>query len=71
MGTNMKMYFDGVQIGGDTPRTGTLDLQADGEFNIGRSGSGGAYYTGLLDDVRVYNRALTLDEIKRLYNMGR
>jgi Concanavalin A-like lectin/glucanases superfamily len=28
-------------------------------------------YDGLLDDVRIYNRALSADEIKRLYNMGR
>jgi len=26
---------------------------------------------GLIDDVRVYNRALSPDEIRRLYNMGR
>jgi hypothetical protein len=25
---------------------------------------------GLIDDVRIYNRALSADEIKRLYNMG-
>ena len=28
-------------------------------------------FLGLIDDVRVYNRALNEDEIKRLYNMGR
>jgi hypothetical protein len=28
-------------------------------------------FSGLLDDVRVYNRILSADEIKRLYNMGR
>jgi len=26
---------------------------------------------GLIDDVRVYNRVLTADEIKRLYNLGK
>jgi len=30
-----------------------------------------AVSTGLIDDVRIYNRALTRDEIKRLYNIGR
>ncbi|MEK7618190.1 MAG: LamG domain-containing protein, partial [Patescibacteria group bacterium] len=28
-------------------------------------------YQGLLDEVRVYNRALTADEVKQLYNMGK
>ncbi|MDO8682773.1 MAG: LamG domain-containing protein [Armatimonadota bacterium] len=30
-----------------------------------------AYFDGQIDDVRVYNRVLTGDEIKRLYNLGR
>ena len=29
------------------------------------------YWEGKLDDVRIYNRALSPDEIKRLYNVGR
>ena len=29
------------------------------------------YFNGLIDEVRVYNRALSADEVKRLYNMGR
>jgi len=28
-------------------------------------------FKGLIDEARVYNRALNSDEIKRLYNMGR
>jgi len=28
-------------------------------------------FNGLIDEVRIYNRALSPDEIKRLYNMGR
>jgi hypothetical protein len=28
-------------------------------------------FDGLIDDVRIYNRALSADEIKRLYNLGR
>jgi hypothetical protein len=29
------------------------------------------YFGGTIDDVRIYNQALSADEIKRLYNMGR
>jgi len=38
---------------------------------IGRTLDGSGVADGLIDDVRVYNRALSPDEIKRLYNMGR
>ena len=30
-----------------------------------------AYYNGSLDEVRVYNRALSADEVKQLYNLGK
>jgi hypothetical protein len=31
----------------------------------------GSPYPGSLDDVRIYNRALSAAEIKQLYNAGR
>jgi hypothetical protein len=34
--------------------------------NIGRQGKG-MYWKGLLDEVRVYNRALTATEVQTLY----
>jgi hypothetical protein len=37
-------------------------------FEIGRVVA--TYFTGTIDDVRIYNRALTPQEIKRLYNIG-
>jgi len=36
---------------------------------IGKGGT--SYMNGLIDEVRIYNRALSPAEIKRLYNMGR
>ena len=36
----------------------------------GTSNSGDPF-NGQLDDIRIYNRALSADEIKRLYNLGR
>jgi hypothetical protein len=32
---------------------------------------GNQFIRGVCDDIRVYNRVLSPDEIKRLYNMGR
>ena len=49
-------------------------LTGDQYIRIGISGYNngtGEIWNGLIDDVRVYNRALSADEIKRLYNLGR
>lgn len=62
-GTTMSMYQDGVLKNSKpqniSPATTTVDLE------IGRGVS--HYFGGLLDDVRVYNRTLTEQEIKNLY----
>jgi hypothetical protein len=34
------------------------------------AGAGSNFLRGLIDEVRIYNRALTADEIKQLYRMG-
>jgi len=35
---------------------------------IGKSGSCGALWVGSLDDIRIYNRLLSDDEIQQLYH---
>jgi len=43
---------------------------SDESLYIGSSFPGGQeYYKGLIDDVRIYNRALTDNEVKELYNL--
>jgi hypothetical protein len=49
----------------------TLDWDSGAKFRIGRPFDNTYYFDGIIDDVRVYNRALSADEVKRLYNMGR
>jgi putative endonuclease len=41
------------------------------EFNLARTTGGQSYFKGRMDDVRLYNRALSADEVKILYNSGR
>ena len=69
-GSNLAVYAykDGRLIS----NTGTLSwtLNTDNEFYIGRHYSGGLYFNGKIDDVRVYNRALSLNEINTLYTQG-
>jgi len=61
---------------------GVLDVQTSAAGNVNNSNNdavriGRRYYDGLyplngsLDEVRIYNRALSLNEIKQLYNMGK
>lgn len=40
--------------------------ESDGPLTMGRNASGGSHFKGALDDVRVYARALSPDEIKTL-----
>lgn len=64
-----KIYVNGVEVASDTS-TGTLATNNTGMF-IGEYGSGGYRYNGSIGSVRVYNRALTQEEIIRNYNAQR
>ncbi|MCP6719929.1 MAG: prepilin-type N-terminal cleavage/methylation domain-containing protein [Patescibacteria group bacterium] len=63
-GTTMMVYLNGVTDG-----SGTVDGSFDdsNNFRVGRSDFSVDMWQGLIDDVRVYNRALSADEINRLY----
>ena len=39
-------------------------------LHIGRTPDGTAYFNGLLDDLRIYNRTLTNSEVQAVYNLG-
>lgn len=60
-GRRVRLYVDGVQTRNSTiskaPRTSTVELR------IGRDEDGGKYYRGRMDDLRIYNRTLSADEI--------
>jgi hypothetical protein len=53
--------------GGGTITT-TLNI-IDTNHQLGRFD--GDYFDGLIDEVRIYNRALSAAEVQKLYNMGR
>ncbi|MFG1705508.1 LamG-like jellyroll fold domain-containing protein [Nonomuraea sp. M3C6] len=65
-GTTLRLYTNGTQTAQKTV-TGTIrsDTQA---LRIGGSSLWGEYFNGLIDDVRVYNRALTATEIQNDMN---
>ena len=65
--SGVKIYLDGkaqdLKIGHDS-LTGTI--RTEQPLRIGRRSTSAAF-TGLIDDVRIYDRALTADEVERLF----
>ncbi|MDC1309611.1 immunoglobulin domain-containing protein, partial [Opitutales bacterium] len=62
-----RMYADGNLIASDVPAT---SYQGVGPFVLGKRSWGGLYYSLILDDIRIYNRALSAGEVQALYNLG-
>jgi len=60
-GSGGSWYLDGRMIGSEAGAIATVD-----DVRIGVRLSNKNYFPGLVDDVRIYNKALTLDEIKKL-----
>ncbi|TAN34010.1 LamG domain-containing protein [Patescibacteria group bacterium] len=67
-GATATIYLDGVQDGTNTGTAKNTD--SSGTFLIGRDTTT-RYFNGSIDDVRVYNRALSAAEVKQLYNAAR
>ncbi|HUU63010.1 MAG TPA: DUF2341 domain-containing protein [Dehalococcoidia bacterium] len=61
-----ELFLDGVSVGNDTgDQTARTDW--DTNLRIGRPGASQRYFDGMIDEVRIYNRALSADEIKCHY----
>ena len=64
-GTTHRLYIDGAQA--DSSQVAP-DAAAPTALNLGRWTGGQEYYTGQLDDLRIYGRALTAAEVLALAN---
>ena len=60
----LRLYVNGTEVA-SLPRPGLLRF-ANGPLNVGSFGGSRACFAGEMDDVRVYNRPLSGDEIRRL-----
>ncbi|PSR15158.1 MAG: hypothetical protein DA408_03725 [Bacteroidetes bacterium] len=68
-GVNDIVYVNGIEVN-RKPSPGELNATA---LNFGMGNNpveGGQYFNGALDNVKIYNRALTPEEISDLYNTG-
>ncbi len=65
------MYKDGVLVDSGTTGTGAQDAIVSNVTKIGYGVIGSSeYFDGHIDDVRIYDRALSAAEVKRLYDLG-
>jgi hypothetical protein len=66
-GSHRILYADGIEVAKDTAAQNPLK-PADGGLYIGagKTLSTGTFFSGLIDDVRVYNIALSAEEITAL-----
>ena len=75
-GTPRRLYTNGVQTASNgsvfTPQV-ISNISAyigGGGFNNGAGWTGDNYFGGVIDEIRVYNRALSANEVRALYEIG-
>jgi hypothetical protein len=75
---NSKIYVDGVLAGQSSSDNFALNYSTrpvfigrSGECNGAGEGNWDAYFNGKIDDVRIYNRALSAQEVSNLYNSAK
>ncbi|XP_030832667.1 adhesion G-protein coupled receptor V1 isoform X3 [Strongylocentrotus purpuratus] len=61
------LYIDGIAVGIDLDLAGVV-LDGDGQLYVGASRPGNELYTGMLQDVRIYNSVLQEREMMELLN---
>jgi hypothetical protein len=66
-GANVKLYVDG-QLDGSFPRTGAMGGIGPTDNIIG--GRTNAWTKGLIDEVKIFNYALTVEQVKQEYSGG-
>lgn len=68
---NASLYIDGVSVGTPSSMAAVGSIDDSGSpVLIGDVGFGGQPFDGVIDDVRIYNKVLTLSEIQQLSRLG-
>ena len=66
-GSQMKFYIDATLRGSTTKASGTIP-NSGSDIWIGGNGVWGEYFSGLIDEIRIYDHALSEEEIQILAN---
>jgi Concanavalin A-like lectin/glucanases superfamily len=67
-GANVLLYVDGVVVA-QAPATGSIQ-ETNYPITMGRRESRADYFNGVIDDVLIYSRGLSSDEVLQLYHQG-
>lgn len=75
-GNSLRIYFDGIEDSAPTDITGIGNIDDNEPLTIGAANSQdaqatGNFFKGLIDEVAIYNRSLTPEEVKAQYDTGR
>jgi hypothetical protein len=66
-GSIRALYVDGIEVAKDTEPQTSLESSYGGLYvGAGRYFEVGTFFSGLIDDVRIYNQALSAEEIEAL-----
>lgn len=68
-GETINLYLDGKLVATNTSPSGTITTNA-ANVNIGRSEGFGRYLNGKIDEVKIYNIALTPEQVRQDMNAG-
>jgi len=63
----MKIYVDG-NLSDSTFYSDSIDYSPEPRNQIGRVKTGEDYFKGAIDEIRIYNRAITVEEVVTLYD---
>ena len=66
-GTTSRLYFNGIEVGNATS-SGSIDPSPGADLQIGRNIVTPSLFDGLIDEVEVFNRALSATEIQAIVN---
>jgi hypothetical protein len=65
-GFHRRLYVDGAEVAKDTDVVAGLLPDGDLYFGAGKDLDAESFFSGLIDDVRIYNQALSAEEIEEL-----
>ncbi len=65
-GSTLTLYVDGTSAGTTTDNTTGTTTNSSAIF-IGQRGGGSNHFAGMVDDLRIFNRGLSADEVRALY----
>ncbi|MEM7133170.1 MAG: Ig-like domain-containing protein [Chloroflexota bacterium] len=68
-GSTLRLYLDGIEVG-SKPLSGGVDIDSSVPIAVGGqpTGAGGRYFDGLLDDIRILQRAMSQAELQAIAN---